>query len=184
MRAGIAVSERHPSLKQSETNHSPHLASFGLFLSPMEPSSHILLVEDDREISSLVSRFLRSNDFRVSTAGDGRGMGRALKDARIDLVVLDLMLPGEDGLSLCRKLKATTDLPIIMLTAKTEEIDRIVGLALGADDYLGKPFSPRELMARMRAVLRRASSAAGTPAKRLRTPLKFSGWTLDPVSRI
>ena len=82
MRAGIAVSERHPSLKQSETNHIPHLASFGLFLSPMEPSSHILLVEDDREISSLVSRFLRSNDFRVSTAGDGRGMGRALKDAR------------------------------------------------------------------------------------------------------
>jgi two-component system OmpR family response regulator len=150
----------------------------------MEPTTHILLVEDDREISSLVSRFLRSNDFRVSTAGDGREMSRALKDACIDLVVLDLMLPGEDGLSLCRRLKATTDLPIIMLTAKTEEIDRIVGLELGADDYLGKPFSPRELMARIRAVLRRVSSSVGGPGERARTTLRFAGWTLDPISRI
>lgn len=150
----------------------------------MELATHILLVEDDSEISSLVSRFLRSNDFRVSTAGDGREMDRALKEPRIDLVVLDLMLPGEDGLSLCRRLKATTDLPIIMLTAKTEELDRIVGLEMGADDYLGKPFSPRELMARIRAVLRRASSAAAGPGEHARTPLRFAGWTLDPVSRI
>jgi two-component system OmpR family response regulator len=149
----------------------------------MEPTTHILLVEDDCEISSLVSRFLRSNDFRVSTAGDGREMTCALKDSRIDLVVLDLMLPGENGLSLCRKLKASTDLPIIMLTAKTEEIDRIVGLELGADDYLGKPFSVRELMARIRAVLRRGSSPAGGADERLRTPLRFVGWTLDPAVR-
>jgi two-component system OmpR family response regulator len=98
----------------------------------MEPTPHVLVVEDDQEISALVARFLRSNAVRVSTASDGRDMDRALKDARIDLIVLDLMLPGEDGLSLCRRLRSTSScLPIIMLTAKAEEVDRIVGLELG-----------------------------------------------------
>src|SRR5882757_603083 len=115
----------------------------------MAQSPHILLVEDDREIRTLVSRFLSANEFRVSTAGDGREMDRALKDSRLDLIVLDIMLPGEDGLSICRRLRASSNLPVIMLTAKGEEIDRIIGLEMGADDYLAKPFNPRELLARI-----------------------------------
>src|ERR1700730_15900359 len=107
---------------------------------------HILLVEDDREIRTLVSSFLRANDMRVSVTADAREMDRALKDGRLDLLVLDIMLPGEDGLSICRRLRASTRLPIIMLTAKGEDIDRIVGLEIGADDYLTKPFNPRELL--------------------------------------
>ncbi|MFC6047380.1 response regulator, partial [Methylobacterium hispanicum] len=121
-------------------------------------SPHILVVEDDREISALVARYLRGNECRVTVAGDGREMDRALGDARVDLIVLDIMLPGEDGLALCRRLRATSAIPILMLTAKTEEIDRIVGLELGADDYLTKPFNPRELLARIRAILRRSTA--------------------------
>ncbi|MDR7037765.1 MULTISPECIES: response regulator [Methylobacterium] len=142
------------------------------------PTPHILLVEDDREISALVARYLRANECRVSLAGDGREMDRVLSDARVDLIVLDLMLPGEDGLSLCRRLRRASSIPILMLTAKSEEIDRIVGLELGADDYLAKPFNPRELLARIRAVLRRGVSteAAGDDGARR---LHFAGWTLD-----
>src|SRR5262249_37421639 len=123
----------------------------------MMPSPHILVVEDDREISRLITKYLRANDCRVSLAGDGREMDRALDASRIDLIVLDLMLPGEDGISLCQRLRATSHIPIIMLTAKSEEIDRIIGLEMGADDYLAKPFNPRELLARIRAVLRRTA---------------------------
>ncbi|WP_430911980.1 response regulator [Methylobacterium sp. sgz302541] len=141
------------------------------------PTPHILLVEDDREISSLVARYLRANDCRVSLAGDGREMDRVLSDASVDLIVLDLMLPGEDGLSLCRRLRSASSIPILMLTAKSEEIDRIVGLELGADDYLAKPFNPRELLARIRAVLRRAS--AEPPGDEGARRLHFVGWTLD-----
>ncbi len=111
-------------------------------MSANAPTPHILVVEDDREISALVARYLRANECRVSVAGDGREMDRVLADARVDLIVLDLMLPGEDGLSLCRRLRASSQVPILMLTAKSEEIDRIVGLEIGADDYLGKPFNP------------------------------------------
>ncbi|CAO4195889.1 Transcriptional regulatory protein OmpR [Methylorubrum extorquens] len=141
------------------------------------PTPHILVVEDDREISALVARYLRANECRVSVAGDGREMDRVLADARVDLIVLDLMLPGEDGLSLCRRLRAASQVPILMLTAKSEEIDRIVGLEIGADDYLGKPFNPRELLARIRAILRRkgAEPQDGDGARRFH----FSGWTLD-----
>lgn len=141
------------------------------------PTPHILVVEDDREISALVARYLRANECRVSVAGDGREMDRVLADARVDLIVLDLMLPGEDGLSLCRRLRAASQVPILMLTAKSEEIDRIVGLEIGADDYLGKPFNPRELLARIRAILRRkgAELQDGDGARRFH----FSGWTLD-----
>ena len=138
---------------------------------------HILVVEDDREISALIARYLRGNDCRVSLAGDGREMDRVLADARVDLIVLDLMLPGEDGLSLCRRIRTHSALPILMLTAKSEEIDRIVGLEIGADDYLGKPFSPRELLARIRAILRR-----GPPADQhddMTRRFHFQGWTLD-----
>ncbi|SFH05052.1 response regulator [Methylobacterium gossipiicola] len=137
---------------------------------------HILVVEDDREISALVARYLRANACRVTVAGDGVAMEQALREARVDLVVLDLMLPGEDGLSLCRRLRTTSTVPVLMLTAKAEEIDRIVGLEIGADDYLGKPFNPRELLARIRAILRRGSGAEDETGVRR---LHFLDWTLD-----
>jgi two-component system, OmpR family, response regulator len=145
----------------------------------LKSPGHILVVDDDREIRDLVGKFLKKRDYRVTLAGDGREMRRALGDWNIDLVILDLMLPGEDGLSLCRDLRARSDIPIIMLTVMGEETDRIIGLEMGADDYLPKPFNPRELLARIRAVLRRrqkpAQSAATTRAK----TLHFSGWTLE-----
>ncbi|HLH88718.1 MAG TPA: response regulator [Xanthobacteraceae bacterium] len=143
---------------------------------------HILLVEDDREISHLVSRYLRSNDCRVSVSGNGRNMERLIEDSRVDLVVLDLMLPGEDGLTLCRRLRTHSQVPLIMLTAKGEEIDRIVGLEMGADDYMAKPFNPRELLARIRAVLRRAQTAALRAAPRARA-MTFLGWRIDCALR-
>lgn len=143
---------------------------------------HILVVEDDREISALVARYLRGNECGVSLAVDGREMDRVLADARVDLIVLDLMLPGEDGLSLCRRLRAASSIPILMLTAKSEEIDRIVGLETGADDYLGKPFNPRELLARIRAILRRGAGAERPDEKAARR-LHFQGWTLDSSLR-
>jgi two-component system, OmpR family, response regulator len=147
------------------------------------PAPHVLVVEDDREISRLVTRYLRSNDFRVSVAGDGREMERALDSSRIDLIVLDLMLPDEDGMSLCQRLRTRSQVPIIMLTAKSEEIDRIIGLEMGADDYLPKPFNPRELLARIRAVLRR-TAWAGDPAERASDRvLSFLGWRLDTRRR-
>jgi two-component system OmpR family response regulator len=139
---------------------------------------HILVVEDDREISALVARYLRANDCRVTLAGDGREMDRRLADSRVDLVVLDLMLPGEDGLSLCRRIRQNSTVPILMLTAKAEEIDRIIGLEIGADDYLGKPFNPRELLARIRAILRRGSATESSADEGVRR-LSFLGWTLD-----
>lgn len=148
----------------------------------MTQSPHILLVEDDREIRTLVSRFLRANDMRVSTTADGREMDRALRDNRIDLVVLDIMLPGEDGLSICRRLRASSRLPVIMLTAKGEDIDRIIGLEIGADDYLTKPFNPRELLARIRAVLRRGIIDTVEGA-RTGSILTFDGWRVDPNVR-
>jgi two-component system, OmpR family, response regulator len=120
----------------------------------------ILIVEDDREIRSLLADFLGREGFLTLCAEDGAAMDRALAQTRPDLVVLDLMLPGEDGLSICRRLRAAGSLPIVMLTAKADDIDRIVGLEIGADDYLPKPFNPRELLARIRAVLRRADGGA------------------------
>jgi two-component system OmpR family response regulator len=142
---------------------------------------HILVVDDDREIRDLLNRFLVKHGLRVSTARDGVEMSRILDGAAIDLVVLDLMLPGEDGLSLCRKLRSTTNLPVIMLTAMGEDTDRIVGLEMGADDYLPKPFNPRELLARVKAVLRRVQSLPAASPKG--DTAKFDGWTLDLGSR-
>jgi two-component system OmpR family response regulator len=148
----------------------------------MALSPHVLVVEDDREISALVARYLRANEFQVSIACDGREMEKFLASHRVDLVVLDLMLPGEDGLSLCRRLRPSSQIPIIMLTAKGEDIDRIIGLEMGADDYLPKPFNPRELLARIKAVLRRvmAEPASANPGLRV---LVFAGWQLDPRLR-
>jgi len=150
--------------------------------SPDSSSPHILMVDDDREIRDLVAQFLGRHGLRVSKAADGREMRRALDEWGIDLVVLDLMLPGEDGLTLCRNLRASSDLPVIMLTAMGEETDRIIGLEMGADDYLAKPFNPRELLARIKAVLRRTGErpAAGDDAGER---AEFNGWALDLGSR-
>ncbi|GLR82341.1 response regulator [Azospirillum oryzae] len=153
----------------------------------MDRTPHLLVVDDDREIRSLVAQFLTKHGYRVTGVRDGAEMMRTLDGARVDLIVLDLMLPGEDGLSLCRRLRATpqtAQTPVIMLTAMGEETDRIVGLEMGADDYLAKPFSPRELLARIKAVLRRVSAppVAGAPAA-AGTVLRFEGWSLDLTKR-
>jgi two-component system OmpR family response regulator len=150
----------------------------------MRRAPHILIVDDHREIRELVSRALTKEGFRVSIAADGRAMRKVLGDSRIDLILLDLMLPGEDGLSLCRALRADSLIPIIMLTAKGDEVDRVIGLEMGADDYLAKPFGSRELIARIRAVLRRSqesdSPAAGSPQPKRH---RFDRWQLDTGAR-
>ena len=123
----------------------------------------VLIVEDDPEISSLMARYLGDNGFRVVLARDGIGMDRAMAGRRPDLVVLDINLPGEDGLSLCLRLRNAGGPPVVMVTARGEDVDRILGLEMGADDYLPKPFNPRELLARIRAVLRRKAPVAAEP---------------------
>jgi len=161
----------------------------------MERTPHILIVDDDREIRDLLNRFLVKHGLRVSTAADGREMFVALESGAIDLIVLDLMLPGEDGLTLTRNLRAGGaakggaqggTVPIIMLTAMGEETDRIVGLEMGADDYLAKPFNPRELLARIKAVLRRFETL---PAPHANTNgadnvCCFAGWVLNLNTQI
>ncbi len=149
----------------------------------MEPMPHILVVDDDREIRDLLARFLERNRFRVTAARDAREARRAWPAAHFQLVILDLMLPGEGGLDLARWLRREGDVPIIMLTAMGEETDRIIGLELGADDYLPKPFSPRELLARMRAVLRRTTERAEKRGGAAGGVLRFAGWELDPTRR-
>jgi two-component system OmpR family response regulator len=150
----------------------------------MQGQPHILVVDDHREIRDLVSRALTKEGFRVSVAADGRAMHKVLADGRIDLILLDLMLPGEDGLSLCRALRTESNIPIIMLTAKGEEVDRVIGLEMGADDYLPKPFGSRELVARIRAVLRRSSETGATAdtGRRLKR-YRFDRWVLDTGTR-
>jgi two-component system OmpR family response regulator len=120
---------------------------------------HILIVDDDREIRSLVAQFLKKHGYRVTPAADGREMMHLMEKGRFDLIVLDLMLPGEDGLSLCRRVRAESSMPIIMLTAMGEEMDRIIGLEMGADDYLPKPFNPRELLDTVKRELRAPDGA-------------------------
>ncbi len=148
----------------------------------MVRSPHILVVEDDREIRTMVSRFLSKNGCRVTVAEDARSMDRALGTARIDLIVLDIMLPGEDGLSICRRLRTTSTLPIIMLTAAGDPVARVVGLEMGADDYVAKPFNPHELLARIKAVLRRATALPDTEDG-ANDAVQFAGWQINPVSR-
>jgi two-component system, OmpR family, response regulator len=140
----------------------------------------ILIVEDDPEISRLVADFMRREGFEVACVGDGDAMDAALQRLRPDLVILDLMLPGEDGLSICRRLRTDDAIPILMLTAKTDEIDRVVGLEIGADDYLTKPFAPRELLARVRAILRRAN---GAPARAVVRRYAFDRFVVDMDAR-
>ena len=145
-----------------------------------ENSGHILVVDDDREIRDQLGRCLSKHGYRVTGAGDGKEMRRALADWKIDLVILDLMLPGEDGLSLCRDLRARSQIPVIMLTMMGEETDRIIGLEMGADDYVSKPCDLRALLARIRSVLRRTGGAtAGKPSE----IAEFAGWRLDFAAR-
>jgi len=148
----------------------------------MDQTPHILFVEDDADIRSLVADFLTQNGYRMSVTREGRELDRTLEVSRIDLLILDIMLPKEDGLSLCRRIRATSDIPIIMLTARGREIDRVVGLEMGADDYLTKPFSTHELLARIRALLRRANLARA-PREHRPASLSFCGWKLDLGAR-
>lgn len=149
----------------------------------MERAPHIMVVDDDAKIRTGIAKFLVGQGLRITQASDGRDMAAKLANAQIDLVVLDVMMPGEDGLSLCRKLAAETTIPVILLTAVTSETDRIIGLEIGAEDYVCKPFSPRELLARIRVVLRRRgrvepAQSAGTAAR-----FAFAGWKLDLRAR-
>ncbi|QCI66029.1 response regulator [Phreatobacter stygius] len=150
---------------------------------PEPGGTHVLVVDDDGQIRQLVAKFLRANGFKVSVARDGYEMREVVDHATIDLVILDVMLPGLSGLDLCRELRARSQIPIVMLTAKGDDTDRIVGLEIGADDYLTKPFNPRELLARINAVLRRSlgprESEPGTRARKY----VFEDWTLDTLRR-
>jgi len=149
----------------------------------MDIPDHILIVDDDAEIRSMFSQYLEKNGLRVTAVADGRGMAQALDGGRIDLIVLDLMLPGDDGLTLCRNLRAKSDTPVIMLTARGDETDRIVGLEMGADDYLAKPFSARELLARIKAILRRARSLPQNLQPEGARHIRFGDWVLDTSYR-
>jgi two-component system, OmpR family, response regulator len=149
----------------------------------MNAVPHLLIVDDDKELCSLLSKFLSRHGYRVSIAHNGGEMTALLDGARINLIILDLMLPGEDGLVLCRRLRATSTVPIIMLTAMGDEVDRIIGLEMGADDYLAKVANPRELLARVRAVLRRSGSPEANDSGDQKRILEFAGWRLDVTHR-
>ena len=149
----------------------------------MDTSPHILVVDDDRDIRELLSKFLRKNGFRVDVAANGRAMRDVLATSKIDLVVLDRVMPGEDGLTLCRDLRRESRVPVILLTLLGADTDRIVGLEVGADDYVVKPFNPHELLARMRAVLRRANDLPFQNDLQRVSALQFNGWVLDQTKR-
>jgi len=149
----------------------------------MNDHPHLLIVDDDREIRGLLAQYLEKHDFRTTAVADGKEMRRVMERSHIDLLVLDLMLPGEDGLSLCRELRGRSQVPIIMLTARGEDVDRIIGLELGADDYLAKPFNPRELLGRIKAILRRAAHAPRDPSPETVRGFSFGSWRLDTITR-
>lgn len=151
---------------------------------PGEPLAHVLICDDDPELRQLLATFLGEHDFKVTLAADGRELQRPLRaNPAVDLVILDVMLPGTSGFELCRELRATSTVPIMMLTARGDETDRIVGLEMGADDYMSKPFGPNELLARIKALLRRARMSSGAvPGDRKRS-FAFDGWRLDAARR-
>src|SRR5262249_20556253 len=155
-------------------------------LNPMnkeEAKPHILLVEDARDIREPLARYLREHGYRATTAPDSAAARKVLKGAAIDLIVLDIMMPGEDGLSLCRSIRETSQIPVILLTARGEEVDRIIGLEMGADDYIAKPFSPRELIARVTAVLRRTQALPPRQKPPGADRIRIGAWTLDTGHR-
>jgi DNA-binding response OmpR family regulator len=145
---------------------------------------HILVIDDDPEVRELVTEYLGRNEMRVSSGASGRELAELLEREAIDLVLLDLKLPGEDGLQLARELRERATVPIVLLTGRSEEADRVMGLELGADDYVTKPFSPRELLARVRAVLRRYQVQATLPERdHSRRAFRFAGWELNLRTR-
>jgi two-component system OmpR family response regulator len=147
-------------------------------------SAHILVVDDDIEIRSLLADYLRQNGYRTTTVADGVAMRKTMTREKIDLLVLDIMLRGEDGLALCRAVRQYSDVPIVMLTARGDAVDKIVGFEMGADDYLAKPFSPRELLVRIKSILRRADrQPTGTLRPQNVQRYHFDTWTLDMVTR-
>jgi two-component system OmpR family response regulator len=143
----------------------------------------VLIVDDDAEIRTLLHDYLERNGYRCVAVADGRSMLAMLDQAPVDLIVLDLMLPGLDGLTLCRDLRARSDVPVIMLTARGEDTDRIIGLEMGADDYLAKPFNPRELLARIKVILRRARGAVRMRVGEHMQRMRFADWKLDLTTR-
>jgi two-component system OmpR family response regulator len=143
----------------------------------------VLIVDDDAEIRTLLQDYLERNGYRCIAVHDGRGMLAALDQGNVDLIVLDVMLPGLDGLTLCRDLRARSDVPVIMLTARGEDTDRIIGLEMGADDYLPKPFNPRELLARIKVILRRARGLGRIHSGEGGHCMRFSDWVLDLTTR-
>jgi two-component system, OmpR family, response regulator len=149
----------------------------------MTEQPHLLIVDDDREIRGLLAQYLEKHEFRTTAVPDGKEMRRVMQRSHVDLLVLDLMLPGEDGLTLCRELRARSQVPIIMLTARGEDVDRIIGLELGADDYVAKPFNPRELLGRIKAILRRSAHAPRDPSPESVRGFAFGGWRLDTITR-
>ena len=149
----------------------------------LPPEAHILLVEDDAEMRNLLARFLRQNGYRVTGVGDGRHARETLVNAAVDLVLLDVMLPGQSGLDILRELRARSRVPVIMLTARGDEADRVLGLELGADDYLPKPFGRPELLARIRAVLRRALGGTERTVAARGDRIEFSGWVVETRRR-
>ncbi|MDE0060662.1 MAG: response regulator [Defluviicoccus sp.] len=144
----------------------------------MEGSPHVLVVDDHRDIREPLARYLEKHGVRVTVADGSAGARRTLKAAAVDLVVLDIMMPGEDGLALCRHLRETTGIPVILLTAMAEDTDRIVGLEVGADDYVTKPFNPRELLARIKAVIRRTQSLPPGREPASSGTYRFDRWSL------
>jgi len=156
----------------------------GKIPSAMNDTAHILIVDDQKDICELVQDYLSGEGYRVSTANDGSGMRRVMAQHAIDLVILDLMLPGEDGLTLARALRNESGVGIIILTGRGETVDRIIGLEMGADDYLPKPFHLRELLARVKSVLRRVSARSQEKQSQSpRSKARFAGWNLDLSTR-
>ena len=150
----------------------------------MSELPHILVVDDHREIREAMTRYLKKNGMRATSARDAVDMDAKLANGRYDLIVLDVMMPGEDGLSVCRRLSASGSMPILMLTALGGETDRIVGLEIGADDYLSKPFNPRELVARIKSILRRSTKVEPFAGKLSGRRIAFADWILDTDSRV
>jgi two-component system OmpR family response regulator len=146
-------------------------------------TTRALIVDDNVELRELLSGYLTRFNIASEAAGDGTGMRKALAASRFDVIILDLMLPGEDGLELCRELRSNSDIPILMLTARCEPTDRIIGLELGADDYMAKPFEPRELVARIQSILRRVRDDRDAPRTDERSSIRFDDWQLNGVLR-
>jgi two-component system OmpR family response regulator len=145
----------------------------------MTSQSHILIVDDEQEIREPLASYLNKHGFRTSTAADGKEMDKILATAHIELIVLDIMMPGEDGLSICKRVQEKLQIPVVLLTALTEDTDRIVGLELGADDYLTKPFNPRELLARIKSVIRRSQMLPRSQQQQRTGLVSFDRWQMN-----